>query len=684
MKARNRKTVAPHHPPTKRAWRRSGVVRLNHSRMGESKALRLCALSLILGLFPGTVVGQSPSQLALSATRAMQNRDYASAQQLYARLAHLEPKVPEIYSNLGLAFYCQNKFESAEDNFLAALRLNAHLFAPNFFLGKIYFEKGRNAAALDLLERAVEARPQDKDARLLLAAVLVGMKQDRQAIAQYQEVLSERPRDLETLYDLGLVYLDLGKQAFERLRLFRDTGFPAFVLAELDAERPGFENVAIAEYRNAISLSPKVPGFRSSLGYLLLKTGQRQKAEDAFRAELVRDPFSYRAFFGLAEAELLKGKVRSAADYLDKAVSIRPEFFNPLPELPRPASKAQGQPGSQNLVSSADRGSFGSALVLSKLSAAQGETELESGWEARANQLRDKLVEKYKLRLKADLGTLRNETQRRELGLRYVHESRYEAGLRTLSPLMDEAASQPQLGSAMAQALFEVQEFEAAAKLLSEIKLHTPQTFYLLGFSYQNLALRTMQKIREINPQSARLHLLVGNSYVARQWYPEAVREYKAGLGSQPNNPELYFAVGNTYLEQFQFRQAEQAYARAAELDPFNANAFLMRGMALVELHQPEVAIPLLRRAIELNSELLEAQVQMGKALAQAGELQAAVRHLELASSTDKDGSLHYQLYNLYRRLNEPEKARQALHESAKIRAHHQPSLSLISKPAAK
>jgi uncharacterized protein YprB with RNaseH-like and TPR domain len=47
------------------------------------------------------------------------------------------------------------------------------------------------------------------------------------------------------------------------------------------------------------------------------------------------------------------------------------------------------------------------------------------------------------------------------------------------------------------------------------------------------------------------------------------------------------------------------------------------------------------------------------------------VRHLELAVSTDTDGSLHYQLYKLYRKLGEKEKANEALLTSQKIKAEN-------------
>ena len=46
-----------------------------------------------------------------------------------------------------------------------------------------------------------------------------------------------------------------------------------------------------------------------------------------------------------------------------------------------------------------------------------------------------------------------------------------------------------------------------------------------------------------------------------------------------------------------------------------------------------------------------------------------AIEHLELGADTDTDGSIHYQLFSLYRKLGQKEKAKSALHTSQKLRS---------------
>lgn len=56
------------------------------------------------------------------------------------------------------------------------------------------------------------------------------------------------------------------------------------------------------------------------------------------------------------------------------------------------------------------------------------------------------------------------------------------------------------------------------------------------------------------------------------------------------------------------------------------------------------------------------------KLYGEQGKLDEALRHLEKGAAADKDGSVHYQLFVLYRRLNQPEKAAMALRASQELR----------------
>src|SRR5262249_3346619 len=140
-------------------------------------------------------------------------------------------------------------------------------------------------------------------------------------------------RDEDVLYRLARTYLELGQQAARPLKSSRYKAYAALVMAEFTSSRPGWEAVAISEYRNAIAASPEILGVRLALAKLLLASEKWQIAEDVLHEELKIDPHSYEARFELAAAALHQGKLDYSVRYLNEAAAIRPEFFDPLPHF---------------------------------------------------------------------------------------------------------------------------------------------------------------------------------------------------------------------------------------------------------------------------------------------------------------------------------------------------------------
>src|SRR5205807_1088415 len=95
---------------------------------------------LIAFLLFRAAAAQTAEELAQTAARAMQQQDYATAENAYRQFLQLSPNVAEVYSNLGLACYSQKKLPCAEEALTHALKLAPDLFVPNFLLGEIRFQ----------------------------------------------------------------------------------------------------------------------------------------------------------------------------------------------------------------------------------------------------------------------------------------------------------------------------------------------------------------------------------------------------------------------------------------------------------------------------------------------------------------------------------------------------------------
>ena len=84
-----------------------------------------------------------------------------------------------------------------------------------------------------------------------------------------------------------------------------------------------------------------------------------------------------------------------------------------------------------------------------------------------------------------------------------------------------------------------------------------------------------------------------------------------------------------------------------------------------------ERALPYLQRALRLQPDLAEASSLLGTAYVRLGQFAKAIPTLEKAAPSDHYGSVHYQLYEAYRKLGHPELARKELARSQDLRRRY-------------
>ena len=154
---------------------------------------------------------------SVAAADAMRRFDYATAEREYLKIAKLAPKVAEVHNNLGLACYLQGKLEPAAEHFQSAVKLKPSLYAPNYFLARIRYKQGKFREALPFVERALKLEPENTEACRQLASTQVALKAAGRGIAQYRSCLKKDPRQMEVLYDLGVVYMNLAAQSFDHV-----------------------------------------------------------------------------------------------------------------------------------------------------------------------------------------------------------------------------------------------------------------------------------------------------------------------------------------------------------------------------------------------------------------------------------------------------------------------------------
>lgn len=600
---------------------------------------------------------QTPEEMAEAATRAMQQQDYAGAEKAYRRFLQLFPDVAEVHSNLGVACYSQDKFPCAEEAFTRALKLAPEMFVPNFLLGKILFQQGHYQAALDLLRKAVIGQPESREAQKLYIATLVGLKQYGRAVQEYDKVLLKDPNDVDAYFGLGSVYLRIGQGVIERLS--DQPGFVALLKAQHYEPSEEWRLQALLAYQDALASLPSVPGIRVEYARLEMAQKNWRAAETALQDELSLDPDSYDARFYLAIIRLKQGLAEEALQKLEEAVRIRPEFFRPL-QVPA-FDWTLSQRAAAEEVCAGHAPEFATDYVRFAIAESNGHPGEAKEWSAQAEAARDEIL--------TALQNRPSPAPTESAGLRLLAHKRYEQGAKILLALARKNDLQQQSKLQLARALHMMGRCEEMIRFFGDSKApQPPEVNYLLGLSYKVFALEKLIRMVELAPDSARSHQVLGDAYFAEQRFDKAAGEYQAAIKLEPKKPDLHYALGDAYFKQSHFSLALNSFNSVLQLDPLNSEAYLMRGEALIQLGEVREALEPLNKSLELNPELTRAHVLLGKVYGAQGNVEEAMRHLEAAAEGDKDGSVHYQLSVLYRKLNQPEKAAAALRAFQQLR----------------
>lgn len=577
------------------------------------------------------------AQLAKHAGAALAAKDFAVAEQDYRAILAIEPDLAEIRSNLGIALHMQGKYPQAEQEFRTAARVNSSLFVPNYFLGLQLFKTNRYPEARSFFEAALALNPSDVQIRNWLAATWVGLRDYDRAIATYREILSHDPKSVDALYAIGKIYIDRMGRSIKAISEGPKNIDYGLLLIDSLAGDTQWRTLVDTKLTPILRDNPSALGLRVGLGLVKLRNRDFDGADRLLQEEIAVDPWSFRAYYGLAQGSLASGKVDAFAAALEKAVTIRPEYFCPAPaldaEVPRGELETALQQSADPLASQFLAAQLGSQNTLCD-SVAPYKERLQPAGKSTEALFREKRYETVISRLQA--------------------KSKLTNGDRWL----------------LAQAYFGTGDFERAAKSASAV-VRTPDSRsspHLLSKSYQKLALEALAGIGKIAPDSYRVHQLTAEAHLARQSTREAIIEFKAAVDLQPDDSELLFQLGRACYSISDFSEAIHYIEKSLEIEPLNADGNLTLGKAFAQTGEFARAASSFERALQFDSSMVSARVELGKVYVRVKEWKKAVESLQLAVSADFAGELYYELFRAYSGLNEKEKAQEALAASKKRR----------------
>lgn len=260
------------------------------------------ALILIGSAFAQTHKPEAIEQANLGVSLARKS-EYREAIQAYQRAIAIDPGLPGIYLNLGLAWFKLGNFSEA----IAA------------------FEK-ENAKA-----------PSDQ-ADTLLAMSYFGLHQYRQAAERLKPLAAAQPKNEELSYLLAKCYLWSGQNEqaiylFKNLLEHDPNSVAAHMLMGEALDASYRTNDATTEFEAAAKAAPTQPDVHFGLGYLYWKQKRYADAEREFRQELTNNPKNAQASAYLGDVLMKAGKNEEAAEFLKRSVGLRGDLHVPHEDL---------------------------------------------------------------------------------------------------------------------------------------------------------------------------------------------------------------------------------------------------------------------------------------------------------------------------------------------------------------
>jgi tetratricopeptide (TPR) repeat protein len=301
----------------------------------------LARLVLLLFLSGSPAAAQTTDATAIQkysedGQRALAHGHYDEAERAYEKLRELSPGTAEIHANLGLIYFNEKKFEPAVIALRQGLKLNPNLHRAQVLLAMSLSELGQYNEALPGLEKEFHRSPDPVVRRacgLHLERAYTGLRRDDKAVEVALDLTRLYPNDPEVLYHTGRLFGNFAYLAIKRLADAAPTSIWKYQASAEAWESQGSYDLAIAEYRQVLSLDPHRPGIHYRLGRSLLARGaQSNSHEDApaawkeFAAELELDPTNANAAYELAEGHRNLGEMEDAEKFFRLALKYYPDF----------------------------------------------------------------------------------------------------------------------------------------------------------------------------------------------------------------------------------------------------------------------------------------------------------------------------------------------------------------------
>jgi tetratricopeptide (TPR) repeat protein len=176
-------------------------------------------------------------------------------------------------------------------------------------------------------------------------------------------------------------------------------------------------------------------------------------------------------------------------------------------------------------------------------------------------------------------------------------------------------------------------------------------------------SLAALKRAVELDPNSARSHLIMAESLSDAGKLTDAVPEYQAAIKLDPRMDAAYLGLATTYWKQRQFDDAFPPLKHVLASSPKDPEANGIMADILEHNGEYERARQYAQTALAGNPDLIETHLVLARIDLATSHPDRAVRDLEGVLGADRDGAYHYLLYRAYKQLGKDQEANAAFRE---------------------
>jgi tetratricopeptide (TPR) repeat protein len=597
-------------------------------------------LSVVLG---GSILGfaqQQPASLESlfrAAQQAQASGDYTTAVNDYTQAAKMRPDMPVVWANLGLTLQAAGNIPAAIDAFQRANRLDPSLYVPNLFLGIDYAHSGKAQQAVPFLIKAKKTNPSDAQAPLALGRAWISAREYSRAIPELDRALHLNPKLSTAWFDLGIAQLDQVESDARTISMENKQSPFAGALYAQSLVKQGRFGEAASLYKSIIDSKPQPPCLHSELGFALIRDHNESQAADAFAAERAGHPECSLALLGQARVAVDNGNP-------DQAFSLLGQLWN------------------------RDSGYFAcnaAAVLDGMLSDEQSSFLAQLDNNARDPDLRQALMAAFNAdgecsAAASDSGT---STTPAPSATTAWASGQFASCARTVRS--QPAPQSPELLRLLAACSFFTGDNQSAARAAAAWRTrepHSPEALYWSIQVNQRMAFQSLARFQQLDPDSVRSHVLLGDICQQLERFDDAEAEYQKALAVSPSDHAAMLGLASAYLNNYNSKGALSLAQKALADAPNDPELNLVMAQSLLDQRQYAEAEPYLQKSLKAKPQMLpRIHALIGKAYAETGRTREAIEELNLGASSDEDGSVQYLLFQLYRKLDDTKDAQAAL-----------------------